>query len=53
MSETTEHIDVLTRFMDLMPKRGDKHEWQHSQDYWREKDEFPTIDLDDPLFNYR
>jgi cation diffusion facilitator CzcD-associated flavoprotein CzcO len=42
----------LMRDMHLMPKRGDKPEWQHSQDYWAEKDEFPAIDLDDAAFNY-
>jgi cation diffusion facilitator CzcD-associated flavoprotein CzcO len=42
----------LMRDMHLLPKRGDKPEWQHSQDYWAEKDEFPTIDLDDPAFVY-
>jgi cation diffusion facilitator CzcD-associated flavoprotein CzcO len=42
----------LMRGMHLLPKRGDKAEWQHTQDYWREKDEFPAIDLDDPLFVY-
>jgi hypothetical protein len=35
-----------------MPKRLDKREWQHTQDYWREKDEFPQIDLDDTVFHY-
>lgn len=28
----------LMRSMHLMPQRGDKPEWQHTQDYWREKD---------------
>ena len=42
----------LMRGMHLLPKRGDKPEWQHTQDYWREKDEFPAIDLDDPAFVY-
>ncbi len=42
----------LMRDMHLLPKRGDKPEWQHSQDYWAEKDEFPAIDLDDPAFVY-
>jgi len=28
------------RDMHLLPKRGDKPEWQHSQDYWAEKDQF-------------
>ena len=43
----------LLRSMHLMPKRGDKPEWQHTQDYWREKDELPKIDLEDPVFKYR
>jgi cation diffusion facilitator CzcD-associated flavoprotein CzcO len=42
----------LMRDMHLLPRRGDKPEWQHSQDYWAEKDEFPKIDLDDPAFVY-
>ncbi|HJM89776.1 MAG TPA: NAD(P)/FAD-dependent oxidoreductase [Dehalococcoidia bacterium] len=43
----------LMRALDLLPKRGDKREWQHTQDYWREKDEIPAIDLDGPEFVYR
>jgi cation diffusion facilitator CzcD-associated flavoprotein CzcO len=42
----------LMRGMHLLPKRGDKKEWQHTQDYWNEKDEFPAIDLDGPEFVY-
>ncbi len=42
----------LMRSMHLLPKRLDKPEWQHTQDYWTEKDEFPAIDLDDPVFVY-
>jgi hypothetical protein len=38
--------------MHLMPRRGAKAEWQHSQDYWRDKDEIPAIDLDGPEFVY-
>lgn len=43
----------LMRSMHLLPKRGDKHEWQHTQDYWVEKDELPKIDLEDPIFLYK
>ena len=32
----------LMRGMHLLPKRGDKPEWQHTQDYWTEKDAFPA-----------
>jgi hypothetical protein len=42
----------LTRAMHLLPKRGDKPEWQHTQDYWREKEEIPAIDLDGKEFVY-
>jgi len=42
----------IMRGMHLLPKRGDKPEWQHTQDYWAEKDEFPAIDLDDGTFVY-
>jgi len=42
----------LMRDMHLLPKRGDKPEWQHSQDYWAEKAQFPAIDLDDAAFVY-
>jgi cation diffusion facilitator CzcD-associated flavoprotein CzcO len=43
----------MMRGMHLLPKRGDKPEWQHTQDYWAEKDAFPAIDLDDPVFQYQ
>jgi cation diffusion facilitator CzcD-associated flavoprotein CzcO len=42
----------LMRGMHLLPKRGDKPEWQHTQDYWAEKDQFPAIDLDDGMLVY-
>jgi cation diffusion facilitator CzcD-associated flavoprotein CzcO len=42
----------MMRGMHLLPRRGDKPEWAHTQDYWAEKDEFPAIDLDDAAFVY-
>nr|WP_294522669.1 NAD(P)/FAD-dependent oxidoreductase [uncultured Rhodopila sp.] len=42
----------VMRGMHLLPKRGDKPEWQHTQDYWAEKDQLPAIDLDDAAFVY-
>jgi len=42
----------VQRGLHLLPKRGAKPEWAHTQDYWREKDEFPAIDLDDAAFEY-
>ena len=35
-----------------MPKRGDKIEWQHNQDYWSDKDDLPKVDLDGSDFVY-
>ncbi len=42
----------LMRAMHLMPKRGNTPEWSHTQDYWKEKDTFPEIDLDAPELRY-
>jgi cation diffusion facilitator CzcD-associated flavoprotein CzcO len=42
----------LMRSADLLPRRGDKPEWQHSQDYWTEKDLLPNADLDDGCLAY-
>jgi cation diffusion facilitator CzcD-associated flavoprotein CzcO len=42
----------LMRSMHLMPQRGDKPEWQHTQDYWAERNTLPQIDLDGPEFVY-
>jgi cation diffusion facilitator CzcD-associated flavoprotein CzcO len=42
----------LMRSMHLLPKRGDKPEWQHTQDYWAEKVDIPAIDLGDSIFDY-
>ncbi|MEH6486904.1 NAD(P)/FAD-dependent oxidoreductase [Hyphomonas oceanitis] len=44
--------NYLMRSMHLMPKRGTKPQWQHNQDYWSEKDDFPKIDLEAPEFIY-
>jgi hypothetical protein len=43
----------LMRGMHLLPKRLNKPDWQHTQDYWAEKDEIPAIDLDDVAFVYK
>ena len=42
----------LMRGMHLLPKRSIKPEWQHTQDYWAEKDEFPAIELNGDEFVY-
>ena len=44
--------NYLMRSLHLLPKRGDKPEWQHTQDYWAEKNDLPAIDLDGAEFVY-
>jgi cation diffusion facilitator CzcD-associated flavoprotein CzcO len=44
--------NYLLRAADLLPKRGTTREWQHTQDYWQEMNEFPAIDLEDDVFVY-
>jgi monooxygenase len=45
--------NYLMRDLHKMPRRGDKPEWRHNQHYWKERDEFPTINLDGAEFVYR
>ena len=42
----------LMRSVGLLPRRGDKPEWQHSQDYWAEKELLANADLDDGCLSY-
>jgi hypothetical protein len=42
----------LQRGIGQMPRAGSKPEWRHNQDYWRERDEIPAIDLDGSEFVY-
>jgi len=42
----------LQRGQHLMPKRIDHPEWQHTQDYWHEKDALPEVDLDEASLVY-
>ena len=42
----------LMRSLHLMPKQGDHDPWVFTQDYWREKDEFPVAELDDGALVY-
>ena len=53
MDEESFNPNYLKRAQALLPKRGNTRDWQHTQDYWREKDEFPAIDLEDEVFVYR
>ncbi len=42
----------LMRGLDKLPRRGDKPEWRHNQDYWAEKDQIPVTDLTGAEFKY-
>ena len=42
----------LMRSMHLMPKRGSDPIWAHTQDYWKERDELPEVQLDAEEFVY-
>ncbi len=53
MEDDNFNPNYLKRAQPLLPKRGSKRDWQHTQDYWREKDEFPAIDLEGAEFVYR
>jgi len=44
--------NYLMRDLDKLPRRGDKPEWRHNQDYWAERVEIPAIDLDGEEFVY-
>jgi len=44
--------NYLMRDIDRLPQRGAKPEWRHNQDYWSERDEIPTTNLDSPEFVY-
>ncbi|CAB4365151.1 unannotated protein [freshwater metagenome] len=47
ISDDNFNPNYLKRSMHLLPKRGDKPEWMHTQDYWLEKESLPAADLDD------
>ncbi len=44
--------NYLMRDIDRLPQRGDRPEWRHNQDYWREREDIPATDLDGPEFLY-
>jgi hypothetical protein len=35
-----------------MPRAGDKPEWQHSHDYWIDKDRLPAIEMSHSALAY-
>jgi cation diffusion facilitator CzcD-associated flavoprotein CzcO len=42
----------VARGLHVMPKSGNKPEWQHTQDYWGEKDSLATAFLEDHCLKY-
>ena len=44
--------NYLMRDIDKLPRRGEKPEWRHNQDYWSERGEIPNTDLDGAEFVY-
>ena len=42
----------LMRGLAALPRRGDRPDWQHTQDYWAERTALPAVDLDGPEFVY-
>jgi cation diffusion facilitator CzcD-associated flavoprotein CzcO len=42
----------LMRQLHVLPKIGDKPEWQHTQDYWTEREMLPAVDLDNAILVY-
>ena len=44
--------NYLMRSLHLLPQRGDKPEWMHTQDYWTEKDALPAADLADGCLRF-
>ena len=43
----------VVRGLHLLPKQGSKPEWQHTQDYWIDKDMLASIDLDEAILVYQ
>ena len=40
----------VQRASNTLPRRGDKHIWRHSQDYWADKADLCRVDfLEEPL----
>lgn len=53
MDEDNFNPNYLMRAMHLLPKRLDRPEWQHTQDYWNERHVIPAIDLEDGSLDFR
>jgi hypothetical protein len=47
------NLGYILRGLHLLPKQGNKLEWQHTQDYWLDKHLFLAIDLDEAILVYQ
>jgi cation diffusion facilitator CzcD-associated flavoprotein CzcO len=52
ISDDNFNPNYLKRSMHLMPKRLDKPEWSHTQDYWVEKVALPAVNLEDGCLRF-
>ncbi len=52
MDESNFNPAYLMRSMHLMPKKLNKPEWSHTQDYWNERSMLPTANLDDGCLRF-
>lgn len=52
ISDENWNPNYIKRDLHRLPRRGAKPEWEHNQDYWREKEEIPAIRMDAPEFLY-
>jgi cation diffusion facilitator CzcD-associated flavoprotein CzcO len=42
----------LQRSLHLLPRQGDREPWLFSQDYWQDRKELPSVDLDEKALVY-
>ena len=43
----------VLRGMHLLPRQGDRAPWQHTQNFYHDREELPKADLDDGTLVYR
>jgi len=53
ISDDNFNPNYIKRALDILPMTGTSREWRHTQDHWRERNEFPAIDIEDEVFWYR
>lgn len=53
IAEENFNAGYLLRGLHLLPKQGTRLPWRHTQDYYFDKDDIPSADLDDGTLVYR